>query len=57
MKNLSKYGYARIIGARALQLYLGAPPLIKLGKKLVGPIEIAVYEFNNGVMNLTVLDE
>lgn len=55
MKDLSKYEYARIIGARALQLSLGAPPTIKLKDKSTDPLEIAKAEFENGSLKLTVL--
>ena len=54
MDSLTKYELARIIGARALQLSLGAPPLIK-PKPEYGFIDIAAIEFEKNVMPLSVL--
>ncbi len=52
----TRFEIARIIGARALQLSVGAPPLLKLDKQKVynSPIEIAKLEFEKGVIPLTV---
>ncbi|HIQ49844.1 MAG TPA: DNA-directed RNA polymerase subunit K [Nanoarchaeota archaeon] len=52
----TRFEIARIIGARALQLSLGAPPLLKLSKEELkkSPIEIAKMEFEKGVIPLTV---
>ena len=55
MKELSKYEYARIIGARSLQLSLGAPPLVKLKEKKFDPVTIAKEEFENDLIPLSVL--
>lgn len=57
--NLTKYEKARLIGARALQLALGAPFLIKLKEEdLIGinynPIEIAKLEFKKGILPITI---
>ena len=43
---------ARIIGARALQIAMGAPVLIDTDK--TDPIEIAIEEFKKGVIPITV---
>jgi DNA-directed RNA polymerase subunit K/omega len=56
---MTKYEKARLIGARALQLALGAPFLIKLkDSDLKGinynPIEIAKLEFKKGILPITV---
>ena len=56
---LSKYEKARLIGARALQISMGAPFLVKLSEEdLEGinfnPIEIAKMELAKGVIPLTV---
>ncbi|MFH2105926.1 MAG: DNA-directed RNA polymerase subunit K [Candidatus Micrarchaeota archaeon] len=53
---LTKYELARIIGARALQLSSGAPPLIK-AKQDVSVIDVAKLEFENDVIPLAVLKE
>jgi len=55
----TKYEKARIIGSRALQLAMGASPLIKLEKKDLenikySPIEIAKTEFEEGVLPITI---
>ncbi len=50
---LTKYELARVIGARALQLSLGAPPVIKV-KESSSFIEIAEKELENGIIPLIV---
>ncbi|HDM35696.1 MAG TPA: DNA-directed RNA polymerase subunit K [Candidatus Syntrophoarchaeum butanivorans] len=52
MEKYTKYEKARIIGARALQISMGAPVLIKTD--LEDPIEIALLEFERGVIPITV---
>lgn len=48
----TKYEKARIIGARALQIAMGAPVLIETDE--LDPIEIAIQEFEKGVIPITV---
>ncbi len=55
----TKYETARMIGSRALQLSMGAPFLIKLGKEELekiryDTIEIAIMESKEGVLPITV---
>lgn len=55
----NKYETARMVGARALQISMGAPFLVKLEeedlKKLkYNPVEIAKLEFEKGVIPITV---
>ncbi len=55
MQKLTKYELARIIGARALQISMGAPFLIKLKEGDLeriryNPIEIAKMEFAQDVI-------
>ena len=55
----TKYEKARIIGARALQLSMNAPILLKISKEeLEGlkydPLKIAEKEFFSGVLPITV---
>ncbi|MBS3170344.1 DNA-directed RNA polymerase subunit K [Candidatus Woesearchaeota archaeon] len=55
----TKYERARIIGARALQIAMGAPILLKLGKddleKLkYNPINIAKREFEEGILPIVI---
>jgi DNA-directed RNA polymerase subunit K len=51
----TKYEKARIIGARALQIAAGAPVLMRTEE--IEPIEIAVEEFEKGVIPITVKRE
>jgi DNA-directed RNA polymerase subunit K len=53
----TRFEKARIIGARALQVTMGAPILIKLEKGLIDPIKIATMEFEKGLIPITVLRE
>lgn len=55
----TKFEKARMIGARALQISMGAPFLIKLDEKDLeslkyNPLAIAKKEFEAGVIPLTV---
>ncbi|MCX6685216.1 MAG: DNA-directed RNA polymerase subunit K [Methanoregula sp.] len=48
----TRYERARIIGARALQISMGAPLLIKTPK--IDPLEIAIEEFTLNLIPITV---
>ncbi|MEM4134246.1 MAG: DNA-directed RNA polymerase subunit K [Candidatus Micrarchaeia archaeon] len=50
----TKFEIARLIGARALQLSMGAPPMIELPNNIFEPSAIAKLEFEKGVIPLTV---
>jgi len=50
----TKYEIARLIGARALQIKMGAPILIKLPKGVKRPIDIAKLELERGVLPITI---
>jgi DNA-directed RNA polymerase subunit K len=50
----TRFERARILGARALQLSLGAPILIDIASTLVDPVEIAEAEFAAGRIPITV---
>ena len=55
----TKYERARMIGSRSLQLSMGAPFLLKLTpadleRMKYDPIEIALQEFKEGVLPITV---
>lgn len=59
MINFTKYEKARIIGARALQIGMGAPLLLDLKEedfRKIGfsPIELAKREFNEEVLPITI---
>ena len=49
---LTRYERARLIGARALQISLGAPVLIDIDKG--EPIDLAMAELEQGVIPITV---
>jgi len=51
----TKYEKARIIGARALQIAMGAPVLIDIPENLTDPIDIALLELDKKAMPLTVI--
>ncbi|NYZ77551.1 DNA-directed RNA polymerase subunit K [Candidatus Micrarchaeota archaeon] len=51
---LTKYEFARIIGARALQLASGAPPLIKMDKG-TSFIDVAEKELEKNTIPLAIL--
>ena len=50
---LTRFERARIIGARALQISMGAPILIKT--EIEDPTEIAVSEFKKRAVPMTVI--
>lgn len=55
----TKYEKARIIGARALQIAMGAPLLLDIGdeelsKLNYSPIELAKLEFHENILPITI---
>ncbi len=59
MESLTKYEEARIIGARALQISMGAPFMVNLDDdalKKIGynTVEIAKLEFKQGLIPISV---
>jgi DNA-directed RNA polymerase subunit K len=50
----TRFERARILGARALQISLGAPILTDVPPTLVDPVEIAELEFAAGRIPITV---
>ncbi len=51
----TRFERARIIGARGLQIAMGAPVLLDIPEEMVDPIEIAMLEFTRGVIPITVV--
>ncbi len=51
---LTRFERARITGARALQVSLGAPILVELPPKVSDPIDIALAELREGVLPMTI---
>ena len=59
IEKYTKYETARILGARALQISMGAPFLVKVNDKELeeikfNPVEIAKKEMDAGVIPITV---
>lgn len=54
MMKLTRFEKAKIIGARALQISMGAPILIKLTDDIINPLDIAIRELDAGVVPITV---
>ncbi|MEF8848010.1 MAG: DNA-directed RNA polymerase subunit K [Candidatus Thermoplasmatota archaeon] len=54
MKEYTRFEKARIIGARALQISMGAPTLIDIPKDVIFPIDIAMLEFKEEAIPITV---
>ena len=50
----TRFEKARIIGARSLQVSLGAPVLIDIPEGMIDPVEIARLEYDRGVLPITV---
>jgi len=50
----TRFEKARIIGARALQISMGAPSLIKIPDDVIFPIDIAMLEFKEDAIPITV---
>jgi DNA-directed RNA polymerase subunit K/omega len=51
---LTRFEKARIVGARALQVAMGAPILVKPSKALSNPIDIALKELEAGILPITI---
>jgi DNA-directed RNA polymerase I, II, and III subunit RPABC2 len=51
---LTRFERARIIGARSLQLALGAPPFIKVLSEMHNPIDIAISELDEKVLPISI---
>jgi len=51
---LTRFERARIVGARALQIAMGAPILVEPSQSLANPIDIAIKELDLGVLPMTI---
>ena len=54
LPKLTRYERARIIGARALQISMGAPVLIPIPPEGMDPIKVATMELEMGLLPMTV---
>ncbi len=55
--SFTKFEKARIIGARALQISMGAPVIIDVPAQVMDPVDIAIMEFDNNVIPITIKRE
>ncbi len=53
-KKLTRFEKARLLGARAIQISMGAKPLVEI-KDSLDPIDIAYQELEAGVLPLDVI--
>ncbi len=53
-RKLTRFERARIIGARALQVSLGAPILVEVPESVSDPIEISLAELKGHVLPMTL---
>ena len=51
---LTRFERARIIGARSLQLALGAPPFIPVPPDIIDPISLALLEIEEHALPLSI---
>ena len=51
---LTRFEKARIVGARSLQIAMGAPPFISLEGAYKGPIEIATIELEEDALPISI---
>jgi DNA-directed RNA polymerase I, II, and III subunit RPABC2 len=51
---LTRFEKTRIVGARALQISMGAPLLIEVPKEVTDPIQIALLELEKKALPITI---
>ncbi|MCX8205452.1 MAG: DNA-directed RNA polymerase subunit K [Candidatus Nezhaarchaeota archaeon] len=54
LPRLTKYEKARIVGARALQISMGAPILLPFPPEGASPLEVAAMEMEMGLLPMIV---
>ncbi|UCD92110.1 MAG: DNA-directed RNA polymerase subunit K [Methanobacteriota archaeon] len=54
MTRLTRFEVARIVGARSLQISMGAPLLASALSARMDPLEIAFAEYEKGIIPITV---
>ncbi len=50
----TRFERARIIGARALQISMGAPILVDVPAGMIDPVDISMLEFSKELIPMTV---
>ncbi|MCL2135082.1 MAG: DNA-directed RNA polymerase subunit K [Candidatus Bathyarchaeota archaeon] len=51
---VTRFEKARIVGARALQISMGAPILIDADETVSNPIDIAIKEMDEAILPITI---
>ena len=51
---LTRFEKARVVGARALQISMGAPVLLDLKEERLSPIDVALMELEEGVLPISI---
>ena len=51
---ITRFEKARIVGARALQISMGAPILLEINEAISNPIDIALEELEGGILPITI---
>ncbi|MGD8565492.1 MAG: DNA-directed RNA polymerase subunit K [Candidatus Bathyarchaeota archaeon] len=51
---LTRFEKARVVGARALQISMGAPILIGVSEGFSSPIDVALKELEGGTLPITI---
>jgi len=53
-RKLTRFEKARVVGARALQIALGAPVLVDIDPGSLSPIDIATQELEAGALPISI---
>lgn len=53
-KKYNRFEIARILGARAFQISMGAPVLVDVPENVIKPFDVAKLEFEKNVLPITV---
>jgi DNA-directed RNA polymerase I, II, and III subunit RPABC2 len=53
-RKLTRFERARVVGARALQISMGAPVLVDASRELRSPIDIALMELEENVLPMSI---
>ncbi len=57
-REYTRFEKARIIGARSIQISMGAPTMLKRESEgPIDPVDVAIEEFEEGVIPITVIRE
>ena len=56
MREHSRFEKARVIGARALHISIGAPVDIKVPEEIIDPVIIAQMEYDTNAIPIDIVD-